>query len=292
MNKRNAICRIIIFSLLIGGLLTLLIFGIQKGSFPLVFHLGGMEQYANASQYKTGNASLEADALKRLKINWLDGTIQVLPYEGEHIVIEETSSGTLDKKEQLHYYWKQNTLIIQYRENSFFSFGKSSNNKNLTVRIPTKLCGELSELSIDCTSSEVHLNGLHTNILKLDSVSGNFTATDMFVAKDGSLNTVSGNINVSGEIQKMDVDTVSGDCRLTSAISPRELEFDSTSGDIFLQIPESSDFTFEFDSVSGDMNSHFSTIQKEDFYLCGKGTAQYEADTVSGDITIQPIKTT
>ncbi|MBO5487882.1 MAG: DUF4097 family beta strand repeat protein [Eubacterium sp.] len=287
-TKRNALTRIIVFSVLIIVLLSILLLGIRKGSFPIpVLHLGSSGQYENANEYKSGDASLTADRLDQLEINWVDGKVSVSPYEGKTIEIKENASGNLSDREQLHYYFKEGKLIIQYRESGLFSWGGNNKNKNLTVQIPTALCQNLSEVSIDATSCDVDVTGLSGKNFDFDTVSGNIQATDVDCTQKFNLDTVSGEFKFTGKIQELDVDTTSGECNVSSDITPNKIDFDGVSGGLVLQIPASSQFTLDFDSVSGDFNNNFSTVQNGDTYTCGNGSAQYDVESVSGDVEIR-----
>lgn len=288
MNKKaSAIIRIIISSLLILTFISILLWGIERRGISLTpFYFDRQAKFANADKYKTGDASISADSLKELKIDWVDGEINVLPYDGQTIEIKETSSDSLSESEKLQYYFKNGTLIIQYQKSGFLSFGLRTHNKNLTVSIPSALCGNLNEVSIDTTSSDVRISGIHAESFDMETVSGNVDASDIETSQEFGSDTVSGNLNFSGNFKELDIETVSGDCTISSSSTPEDIQFDGVSGDFILQIPASSQFTLELDTMSGSFQNDFATNQKDDSYVCGNGSAQYDIQTVSGDVTI------
>lgn len=289
MNKKaNAIIRIIISSLLILIFLSILLWGVERGGFSFSpFHLGNRINYENAGKYKAGDASISADSLNDLEINWLDGEVNILPYDGKTIEIKESSSDSLSENEKLQYYFKNGTLIIQYQKSGFFSFGLRSHNKNLTVSIPTALCEKITEVSVDSTSGDVRVNGLHAETFHFETVSGNVETADIHSSKECDFDTVSGDLNLSGNFEELEIETVSGECSVFSSVTPSELSFDGVSGGLTLQIPETSQFTLDFDTTSGSFQNDFATNQTDDTYVCGNGSAQYDIQTVSGDVVIR-----
>lgn len=288
MNKKaNAIIRIIISSLLILTFISILLWGIEKKGFlNLPFQFGRQMKFANADKYKTGDAAISADSLKKLEINWIDGEVNLIPYDGQDIEIKETSPDSLSEDEKLQYYYENGTLLIQYQKSGFFSFGTHTNDKKLTVSIPSSLCKEIAEVSVDTTSSDVRISGIHAESFDIETVSGNVYTTDIESLKEFGSETVSGNLNLSGYFRKIDIETVSGDCTALSLSTPENLQFDGVSGDLTLQIPADSQFSLEFDTMSGNFQNDFATNQKDDMYICGDGSSHFEIQTVSGDVTL------
>lgn len=118
--------------------------------------------------------------------------------------------------------------------------------KNLTLTIPKDLV--LEELSIEAVSADVDIERMSlTRELDIDVVSGNVSAA------------------LYGGAEKINADSVSGN--------------------IALKVPDEG-FTLEFDSVSGKFTSDFATTSTKDLFVYGDGMAEYEVDTVSGDLII------
>ena len=102
------------------------------------------------------------------------------------------------------------------------------------------------------------------------------------------INTVSGNLRADGEISELESDSVSGDITVSSAVPPKKLDCDSTSGDIRLTIPKNSGFTLEADTVSGSISCELPIVsESKNRRVCGDGSAEFETDTVSGDVVIK-----
>lgn len=284
-NKTSAVIRIIISSLLILTFFSILLWGIEKGGFSSLPFFG-IGEYTNSDRYKEGNASLIADSLNEIEVNWVDGEVNITPYNGQTIELEETSSGNLSKREQMHYFFENGTLIIQYRRSGFFFINSKAKNKNLSIRIPSSLCENLQNVSVDAASCDINVDGLHSRNFDFDTVSGNVKMNDIHVTKECNLETVSGDYDLSGEFQELDMESVSGNYTVRSSQTPEKINYDGVSGDLSLQIPYSSQFTLELDTVSGNLKNTFAANQEDDTYVCGNGDAKYNLETVSGDITI------
>ena len=101
------------------------------------------------------------------------------------------------------------------------------------------------------------------------------------------VDTVSGNIKAAGEFTELESDSVSGDITVSSAVPLEKLDCDSTSGNIRLTIPKDSGFTLKADTVSGDISCGLPTVsESKNRRVCGDGSADFETDTVSGDLII------
>lgn len=99
--------------------------------------------------------------------------------------------------------------------------------------------------------------------------------------------TVSANVygeDVSAE--KVSIDTVSGDIRISAPGELRDFEGDTVSGDIELYLPADAAFELETDTVSGDFYTDFACTKRGDTYTYGMGGIELDMDTVSGDMSI------
>ena len=292
-KKTSAIIRLAI-SLLAAALLTsLLVMGISGRS---LFGIGSWNvnfgtKYANADKYSAGNASIPADDLKDIYINWIDGEVNVLPCDGSNIEIEETADSSLSEKEKVHYYYDNGILYIQYEKSEtgfIFSFiNNHKKNKRLTLRIPQTLCGSLSNFELDTVSSQNNISGLSCSDMDIDNVSGETILTDVEAANELDFDNVSGRIDLQGSFAKLNIDTVSGSCSVDTNVTPSSIKLDTVSGDCRLMLPYSAEFCAEIDGVSGNLNFNgFKVTKNDDEYICGNIKNEFDFDTVSGDVTI------
>lgn len=158
-----------------------------------------------------------------------------------------------------------------------------------TVSGDVIVSGSLDELSVESVSGNVLVDGLSAQrSLKVDSISGNLSG-EKVSADEVELDSTSGNLNLTGEIGSLSMDTISGDGTMASTTIPKEVEFSSTSGDLKLLIPENEGFRAELDTMSGDFSSDYATQKDEDVYTYGNGSAKFSADTLSGNFKVTKL---
>ena len=286
--KRNAIARIVIWSLVAVLLISLLIVGINVS--PSSFFTGDWScgiigvTYKNSALYNVGGGTV-TDEFQSIKVNWTNGKINIESYDGEDTVISETE--VAEKENKLRWRVEDGVLKIQQMA-AGMRFGlKKTPKKTLTVKIPSSAAEKLKFVNTDSVSAEVNIIGVAASgKIEIDTVSGSAELKNIKTARL-DIDTVSGEVNAEGEISELESDSVSGDITVSSAIPLEKLDCDSTSGNIGLTIPKNSGFTLKADTVSGDISCGLPTVsESKNRRVCGDGSADFETDTVSGDLII------
>lgn len=286
--KRNAIARIIIWSLVAVLLTSLLVVGISSSPssfFSGDWSLGGIGvTYKNSALYNVGGGTV-TDEFQSIKVNWTNGKINIEAYDGEDTVISETE--VAEKENKLRWRVEDGVLKIQQMA-AGMRFGlKQTPKKTLTVKIPSNVAEGLKAVMSDSVSAEVTITGISaSDKIEIDTVSGGANLKNIKTEKL-DIDTVSGNIKAAGEFTELESDSVSGDVTVSSATPLKKLDCDSTSGNIRLTIPKNSGFTLKADTVSGDISCGLPTVsESKNRRVCGDGSADFETDTVSGDLII------
>lgn len=286
--KRNAIARIIIWSLVAVLLTSLLVVGISSS--PSSFFTGDWSfgiigvTYKNSALYNVGGGTV-TDEFHSIKVNWTNGKINIESYDGEDTVISETE--VAEKENKLRWRVEDGVLKIQQMA-AGIRFGlKKTPKKTLTVKIPSSAAEKLKSVNTDSVSAEVNIIGVAASgKIEIDTVSGSAELKNIKTARL-DIDTVSGEVNAEGEISELESDSVSGDITVSSAVPLEKLDCDSTSGNIRLTIPKDSGFTLKADTVSGDISCGLPTVsESKNRRVCGDGSADFETDTVSGDLII------
>ena len=86
--------------------------------------------YKNSGRYTAGNATVTGK-VKTIDISWIDGQVNIGQYDGDGVIVKETSGKNLEREERLHWYLKDGTLYIKYAGSGFRS--AKSLDKKLTV---------------------------------------------------------------------------------------------------------------------------------------------------------------
>lgn len=286
--KRNAIARIIIWSLVAVLLTSLLVVGISSS--PSSFFTGDWsfgiigETYKNSALYNVGGGTV-TDEFQSIKVNWTNGKINIEAYDGEDTVISETE--VAEKENKLRWRVEDGVLKIQQMA-AGMRFGlKQTPKKTLTVKIPSNVAEGLKAVTSDSVSAEVTITGISaSDKIEIDTVSGGANLKNIKTEKL-DIDTVSGSIKAAGEFTELESDSVSGDVTVSSATPLKKLDCDSTSGNIRLTIPKNSGFTLKADTVSGDISCGLPAVsESKNRRVCGDGSADFETETVSGDLII------
>lgn len=145
--------------------------------------------------------------------------------------------------------------------------------KDLTVLLPEELL--LKDLKIDSVSAEIAAEGIGTEEADLNTVSGDIRLTDCIITKLAELDTVSGAAaaELTQPLESLRAGTVSGRVEI-AAPEIGAFHGDSTSGAVSLAV-DIAPRELDIDTVSGDVI--LSLPEEADFAL--------EVDTVSGNFS-------
>ena len=125
--KANAIARIVIYSLLILIFAGILLAGIGIGG--LTFHID-----SGSGTVVENEASVSADGIKNLEINWASGSVKIESAETDRITFRETSSS--DSKYRMTYQLSDNTLKLNYGTTGISISLISIPSKDLIITVP------------------------------------------------------------------------------------------------------------------------------------------------------------
>jgi len=300
--KRNAIARIIIWSLVILVLLGLLVGVITYQSYrSTAWHSfyripdgsnssGGTPLSAASLVEVDDKVEVPADSVREIEIDWASGNITVMTYDSTDTITfyEEGCTDTADAM-----VWKQKSGELEIRfcaENrySFFSIGKSFS-KDLTILIPKGW--ECEKLDLDTASTKLYLSDLTVRKVDLDCASGDCRMENCTVdAMD--IDSASGDVYFTGSLNRLDCDAASASVYAELTNVPSRIEMDSMSGDLELTLPDDAGFTLTMDGLSNRFTSDFSTTSKNGRMVCGDGFCQIDMDGMSGSVTIRKASAT
>ena len=223
-----------------------------------------------------------AKDVDRLKIEWAAGNIVLVPVEGDEIRVTEELLGG-DKTMVLKK--DGSTLYIQYCEGAVgISFGTNSLKKNLYITVPQDWT--CKELEIDAASATVQAEYLTIEELSSSTASGAHTFTECRV-ETLKMETVSGDLNFTGSLDKLDFTGVSAQADITVNNQPKSITLETVSGDLNLTLPESCGFTLDKDTVSGRFSSELPTTENNDKIVHGDGSCEIEVEGVSASVHIR-----
>ena len=254
----------------------------------------------------TSNATIPAEGIKSIKVDWLSGHVDIVKYDGEEIIFNESANRELSEDDMMRYKIVGTELKILFSaDQKGLPRGFFNNlSKTLTLCVPK----ELQVLDINTVSASIAADGITTEILKLNTVSGSANAINLSVSSEIKVNTVSGSIyidnitafreinahSVSGSIKlngikafhNVKCDAVSGSINVQCMECPQGLKCGAVSGRIEVSLPENDGFNAKYNSVSGKMTCGFPCMIEKNRLTYKDGGAEMSFHTVSGGISI------
>ena len=141
------------------------------------WNLGWTNYRYDDSAYRTGEGTIPAPAVESIDLDWIDGSVTVVICQDAYISVSETAPAELTEKTQLHWFVSEDgkTLSIKYRGSSSFFGTNKDKEKDLILRIPEKLLGQLQTLNINAVSSNVTVSNIIIENINVQTASGNVT---------------------------------------------------------------------------------------------------------------------
>ncbi len=247
----------------------------------------GQTAYTPDTGYTVGAATVtQLNGFRSIDIEWISGQVNVELYDGEGIELSETlaDGGAVSVPMEWRVDEDDSTLDVRSQPQLI----SATEEKILTVKLPRSLI--LYELGIDTVSAGVSVDltdedTLTLNELDVTSVSG---TVSVYAANAGeiSLSTTSGDIDGSVRTQKLEADSVSGAIDLTLDILPAEVDAETSSGNIVMQLRDlsalPSPLPVEFKTTSGKLSGDVTFITVKD--------AAWEFQTVSGSVELLTVR--
>lgn len=273
--KGKAIARIVLFSMIALVLLCVLLAGLGLSSFAKPVSSQVVSVQSTGSEYEFSPGEVSA-----LFISWASGDIDIQPADQDTVTVsEERSGGSSMVVRHLG-----STLEIEAGESKWrLGVGKSTQ-KDLSIRVPRDwLC---QSLEIKAASADIRVDGLTITSVALNTASGDCAFTDCAVEKM-QVNAVSGVLDYSGVLNKLELKGASADCNLWLSDAPAAIGMNTASGELNLFLPDNCGFTLDRSSLSGAFQSDFATTTENDKIVCGDGACQITFSSFSGDINIR-----
>ncbi len=301
--KANAIVRIVIWAIVILVLSGILVAGLGLGTLFSNFTIAEsgrfdtIQSQEEMNQVRTDNsaaptpyASLPADQVHSIAINWAAGNIVMEPGDVEEIQFWEEGSNS---KYPLTWSHRNGKLELHFsEENAGHWLGihiGSELIKNLFIRFPKDwVC---SELELDAASATLEVRELTIREVEIDTASGTCDFINCEV-NTMDIDTASGDVEFSGKLNSLECDAASASFRGELTNVPSRIDMDSMSGDLKVTLPEDAGFTVKLDAMSSDFSSDFETVSRDGQFVHGDGYCRIDMNAMSGDIYIRKASPT
>lgn len=283
--KRNALIRIILWSLVI-AILTSLMIGVGFGfSFNRSHRSEDFFSDANSTRHPSvqGHITPPASQIRELDIEWISGDIKICTGNTDRITVEE--NGATDDKYAMVIRQDEDSLEIRFSREEHNIIGLHNiPEKDLTITVPADWYCEA--LEIETASASVEIYDLKISNVEFSGASGTceFDNCDVGLLDIG---TASGDVRFVGSLNILDCDAASADVYAVLSNVPSRLELDTMSGDLDVTLPKDAGFTLSMDALSERLDTDFETSSKDGKLLCGDGACRIRIDALSGDVTIR-----
>ena len=249
---------------------------------------GAEWKYENSAAYTAGNGEVATQGISRISVNWINGSVELEYYDGDTIAFSEPEQSSPDH--QLRWLVSGNELKIEFcKSGTKWLKNNDFSNKNLTVYLPNGF--SLNDINIDAISANITLKDITAYAADLETVSGNINISGAFTDIDAE--SVSGNVVANGAFTNIAAETVSGYGDITVAGKPAKMELETVSGFIKVAVPaDISGFTVRCDTVSGTATAgDFEVkIAEKNRLVYGDGSTTIDFDSVSGNFEITKAK--
>lgn len=240
------------------------------------------------------NQELESslEDIKQVSVKVSSTDIIVKPTNEDKLSVQLIGDLTVNNKKlipTLKMERKGKELLISVHRESTIAFAYFKGDVNLIVNVPST---DLEMLSLDGSSSDFSINGIKVVTLSCHTSSGDIEVEDINVAHmvaDAS----SGSIKVTDFQGAINGETSSGDIEIDLNALVGDVRLDASSGDVELTIPSDSNFKFDAEVSSGDIETEFPiTIRgkaKDDEVHGTHGSGDYEIsmEASSGNLTLK-----
>lgn len=281
--KRNAVIRIVIYSLLLVLLLGVALHGIF--GFRMYDWNWGYRDRWEASEVPMDSASgsINANEITRIQVEWAQGDIIVQTGDGHEITVsEERAEGA----EPMNLSQKGTQLNIQFAPTTVtVGFGfKNPSSKDLLITVPRDwVC---RELEFDVAKGMVKLQDLNITELDFDGAAVDFVIENCTVG-EMDVDTASGDVRFAGSLDTLDFDAASGDFEAVFQNVPRSLTMDGMSSNMDITLPQDVGFTATIETLSGRFTSDYATTAVNGAHVYGDGKCRINVEGMSGDLVIR-----
>ena len=219
-------------------------------------NLGGMESLSGPFEPVGTHRVSDISDIDSLDIDWVSGTINIKPHDGNEIVITEFAQRALYDNEKMSVSTHDNTLRIEYIEGN--RIGRMPT-KHLEVLIPQSLSSDMKRLVVDATSGRITLYDISAQIIYLNATSGGFDLSNV-IADLITLDGTSGSVNISNSSStELRIDITSGSQNISGSFD--SIYIDGTSGRLTVNNDApSSSISVSVTSGSQDITGSFSYV--------------------------------
>jgi len=206
--------------------------------------------------------TFDSDEIENLDINTVSETLKVISSPDQDD-IKVCIQNKADVRSIFNVSKKGSTLVLERKKNNKI-YIHGFNELEVLVKLPDNIY----------------------SFAQINSVSGSILIEDL-KARKTEVNNVSGRIEIENCEGKLKTGNVSGRTVISLDKLKNNITAESVSGKIEINLPEESDFTADFETVSGSVKADFEKHGKKEGTISnGSRTYDLQFETVSGSIEV------
>ncbi len=221
--------------------------------------------------YAGGDYISDKTDITILDIDWITGDVKVRLTNNDTITVEEMVSDNGYDAHPMVVTDDSGILKIRYADKAWMN-AIDPPQKALTVYLPREVAENLTEVSFSSVSGD----------LKTDAI----TAENV----NAEVSTVSGKIELDGSFLRVTGESTSGKIDVKLRNCPEKLNIVTVSGDVELELPDSTNFWLGYDTVSGEIDCEVPVQRDGEHYYRGLSMGcDISISTTSGDLKIERL---
>lgn len=241
--------------------------------------------------YAGGDYISDKTDITILDIDWITGDVKVRLTNNDTITVEEMVSDNGYDAHPMVVTDDSGILKIRYADKAWMN-AIDPPQKALTVYLPREVAENLTEVSFSSVSADFDVNPLTVREkFAFSSVSGDLK-TDAITAENvnAEVSTVSGKIELDGSFLRVTGESTSGKIDVKLRNCPEKLNIVTVSGDVELELPDSTNFWLGYDTVSGEIDCEVPVQRDGEHYYRGLSMGcDISISTTSGDLKIERL---
>ena len=241
--------------------------------------------------YAGGDYISDKTDITILDIDWITGDVKVRLTNNDTITVEKMVSDNGYDAHPMVVTDDSGILKIRYADKAWMN-AIDPPQKALTVYLPREVAENLTEVSFSSVSADFDVDPLTVREkFAFSSVSGDLK-TDAITAENvnAEVSTVSGKIELDGSFLRVTGESTSGKIDVKLRNCPEKLNIVTVSGDVELELPDSTNFWLGYDTVSGEIDCEVPVQRDGEHYYRGLSMGcDISISTTSGDLKIERL---
>ncbi|MNM94858.1 hypothetical protein D3C81_1072770 [compost metagenome] len=244
-------------------------------------------------------------SISDLTIKWLADSLWILPSENDELrIVQKTTDKFPESKLFLAEKNHKELLIVDGRKQTF-NIGFNVNHTILEAYLPRK---RWNSLTITITGGQVSVKDLNADYCKCHITSGRANLSgqiseldlkltgsnvtgDCLDVRELRLQSVSSKSEFSGMFNSIETRLIGNRAAITSDIIPERIHSVSTAAQVMVSIPDNDGFQINVKKRSGTIKSDFPLISDGKRLIYSSGKREYRAEVQGGQFTLCKVLT-